>query len=280
MKRGGLIALTVLLALAGLYCLWRYYQDAWLPNAQVDRALAAQNELFAQLRPDMEARAPAGTEPESPAQTGAAAPAGETRTEPLPAGAEAAEAETPDPLARLRARNPEAVGWLSIEGTTVDYPIVQAADNDFYLQNGFDRQYNYVGCPFLDERCTDGFGGFVSIVYAHHIRQEMFGDIARFRDSEYLRAHPSGALLAEDGLHTVEFFAYLTVPSASGVYQTELSTQTEREAYIDALFDAAVCTQGQTAQALKRREGLRLLLLSTCTYEFAEARGVLVGVIQ
>lgn len=278
MKQKGLIALTVLLALAGLYCLWRYYRDAWLPNAQVQQALDAQKELFAQLRPDMEQ--PAGTEPEAPAPTEAAPPAGDAGDKPQPAGAETAEAEAPDPLAQLRSHNPDAVGWLSIAGTSVDYPIVQASDNDFYLQNGFDRQYNYVGCPFLDERCADGFGGFLAIVYAHHIRQEMFGDIARFRDSGYLRAHPSGALLAEDGLHTVRFFAYLTVPSSSGVYQTEFSDRAERDAYIDALFDAAVCTQGETAQALKQREGLRLLLLSTCTYEFEEARGVLVGVIE
>ena len=176
--------------------------------------------------------------------------------------------------------NPDTVGWLTIPDTTVDYPIVQAGDNQFYLKTGYDRQYSYVGCPFLDSRCAEGFEGFNAIVYGHHIKHEMFGDIAKFSDIDYMRERPSGTLLTEDGQHNVQFFAYLTVPSTSKVYDTGIVNKTDRDGYIDSLFDLASYTVGQTAESLKRRDDLRLLLLSTCTYEFENARGVLVGVIQ
>ena len=257
MKIKLLTALTVLLAILGVYCGWRYYQDAWLPNRLVNDALAAQNELISQLRPEILRS--------------------DSEVEPL-TGDESEEKV--DHLAELKAFNPDTVGWLTIPDTTVDYPIVQAGDNQFYLKTGYDRQYSYVGCPFLDSRCAEGFEGFNAIVYAHHIKHEMFGDIAKFSDIDYMRERPSGTLLTEDGQHNVQFFAYLTVPSTSKVYDTGIVNKTDRDGYIDSLFDLASYTVGQTAESLKRRDDLRLLLLSTCTYEFENARGVLVGVIQ
>lgn len=263
MKRIVLIALTCLLAAVGAYCGWRYYHDVWLPNRQLRDAIEAQKELLRKLKPDLDSEDDSFSHPDAEDGAGYGSGGG-----------------WPAKLAKLKEFNPDTVGWLTIEGTTVDYPIVQAKDNELYLTTGFDRQHSDVGCPFMDARCDGSFGSFHSIVYAHHIDQAMFGDIALYKDSGFMEAHPSGVLLAEDGIHDVLFFAYLTTFSTSKAYETLLPEKEDRDAYIDFLFEEAGYTRGLTAGELKSDPGLRLLVLSTCTYEFENARGVLVGVIQ
>lgn len=275
MKRGLLFGLIMLLAAFGVYCGWRYYSDVFLPNRQITEALVAQNAMFEELKPDYNALMQ---------QAASDSVQSQTQAQPAPPETEAISAalET-DPLAGLRAVNRETVGWLTIAGTSVDYPIVQATDNSFYLKNGFDRQPNQgLGCPFLDSRCAPRFDGFNSIVYAHYIpgKQELFADIANYRDSAFLQRHRYGVLLTQDGVHQVRFFAYLTVPSDSFAYCTLFETKADRDTYLDALFSHATYTLQQTAADLKDCETLHLLLLSTCTYEYSEARGVLVGVIE
>ncbi len=268
MKRAAMIGMLVLLSGAFAYCGWRYYSETYLPNKQITEADTQQRELFVSLKPPPERF----TRP-----AGKSAPTDDNSPE------EESSPEITDPLAELKAANPDVAGWLTIDGTNIDYPIVQAADNGYYLQRGFDKKANYgLGCPFLDYRCESGFGGFNSIVYAHHIKgnQAMFGDIARYKDSGFMRKNPSGTLLTADGAHNVRFFAYMTIPSTAFAYETDFADDTAREEYINDIFNNANYTIEITPEDLKENSGLRLLLLSTCTYEYWEARGVLVGVIE
>ena len=269
MKRAVMWALVAVLCAALAFCGWRYYSDVYLPNKQITDADSAQRELFDSVRPSPERFVRTAEKPVSDTET----PQAQT-DEPT--------AET-DPLAELKAANSDAVGWLTIDGTNIDYPVVQASDNGFYLQNGFDKEYNYgLGCPFLDSRCDSGFGGFNSIVYAHHIRgnQAMFGDIAKYKSSDFMKQYPTGTLLAADGVHEVRFFAYMTIPSTAFAYDTGIESKSDKEEYIDGIFDNANYTIELTPDELKENSGLHLLLLSTCTYEYWEARGVLVGVME
>ncbi len=259
-----MIGLVAVLAGAFAYCGWRYYMETYLPEKQLTDADTSQRELFKNVRPSPERFA-------------------RTEGNPVSEEEQPSQADAPDPLAELKAANDEAVGWLTIDGTNIDYPIVQAKDNSFYLQNGFDKKYNYgLGCPFLDSRCDSDFGGFNSIVYAHHIRgnRAMFGDIAKYKSSSFMKQYPTGTLLTADGVHEVRFFAYMTIPSTAFAYRTGINNENDREEYIDEIFENANYTIDSTSDELKNNNELHLLLLSTCTYEYWEARGVLVGVIE
>ena len=90
---------------------------------------------------------------------------------------------------------------------------------------------------------------------------------------------PEGILTTAGGQKAVRFFAYLTVPSDDPLYTVEFSNPEEKEDYLDYLTDSAVYLYQMTAEDLKNTEDLHLLLLSTCTYEYEGARGVLAGVI-
>lgn len=251
MRRRVAGAVMLLLVCAGAYSGYRYYYDELLPELTIDGAYDAQIGLFEQVKPE--------------------------KQEP-PASGES----TPDPLQPAEEVNPAVTGWITIPGTHIDFPVCQAGDNEFYLHHGFDGELNNeLGCPFLDYRCEGDFSGFNSIVYGHHMtRQRMFADIALFQDEAYLHAHPAGTLTLKDGTHSVAFFAYMNVMSTAPAYHAVFISNSEKEEYIDYIFSDAVYTAGYTSDDLKQRDDLHLLLLSTCTFEFTDARGILVGIIE
>ena len=245
MKRKALTALLLLLIAAGVFCFCRYRQEKILPERQTDAAYDEEIALFARIRPQTE------------------------------------ESSSVPPLAPAAEVNDAAVGWITIEGTHIDYPIAQAADNDFYLHHTFDGQEAAIGCPFLDYRCAPDFSGFNSIAYAHHMsRQRMFADVSLYREPSFMQQHGTGCLITESGVHPVRFFAYMTVYSTAPAYHTVFVTDAEQQEYLDYIFAEAQYTSGITREALQQTDDLHLLLLSTCTFEYEEARGILIGVIE
>ncbi len=254
MKRTILYVMVFLLLIAGGYCGYRYYLDVIQPEQQIAAADEKQNAVFERVKPDIPADSDTGLSAEYAAEW--LAPAAEV--------------------------NKSTNAWLTIPGTHIDYPVVQGEDNDFYLHHGFDGELNQeLGCPFLDCRCRSDYSGFNSIVYAHHMtKQRMFADIALFKYSEFMKRCPKGILTTTGGQYSVRFFAYLTVPSNDAVYNVVCEDFEKREKYIAHLTESAVYTYGVTTEDLQNEENLHLLLLSTCTYEYDKARGVLVGVIE
>ena len=247
---------TVLIAV-GCYFAYRYYLDVIVPEQEIAAADSEQQELFEQIKPSPSPVKMTEAFSVSPAET--------------------VVLETvPDLLEGAAEINSSVVGWITIPGTHIDYPIAQGEDNEFYLYHGFDGKLNQkLGCPFLDYRCEPDFSGLNSIVYAHHMtRQRMFADVALFKDESFMLSHPTGTLTEHDTVHTVQFFAYLSVPSDSPVYQAEFADAEEKQKYLAYLKDTA-----SYYQETEIDENSHLLLLSTCTFEYETARGVLAGVI-
>ena len=156
-----------------------------------------------------------------------------------------------DPLEGLRERNPDIVGWITVPFTNIDYPIVQAKDNDYYLRRDLNGEYAQPGTIFMDYRCPKDGSGY-SIIYGHNMKSgSMFGALGRFEEKAFFDAHPEGRILFEDGWHDIKFFAFLTVPSDDpGIYG------------IPNAYSAR-----------------RVVALSTCSYAYQGARMVLLGEI-
>ena len=101
----------------------------------------------------------------------------------------AAPADSPG-FAELRALNPDVCGWLTLDGTRIDFPVVQGADNMVYVNTDVYGNFSLSGAIFLDSRCPADFTAPYSIVYGHHIEDGgMFGDIVQFTQSDYFAAH-------------------------------------------------------------------------------------------
>ena len=80
----------------------------------------------------------------------------------------------------LIAENSDCLGWLRISGTKIDYPIMQTKGNpQYYLRRDFNKQYSYMGTPFMDSRCDMNYDNNL-IVYGHNMRDGKTIDVGYF----------------------------------------------------------------------------------------------------
>lgn len=92
-------------------------------------------------------------------------------------------------LAPLFEHNPDCIGWLYIEGTGVNYPLMHTPDEpQRYLRLNFDKEYSSAGVPFLDGRCSLDGGNL--IIYGHNRKDgTIFADLKKYLDREFLESH-------------------------------------------------------------------------------------------
>ena len=113
----------------------------------------------------------------------------------------------------LAAVNGDLAGWLRIEETAVDYPLVQGADNDHYLNHLFDGTANKSGAIFIDSRNDRNFEDQNTLIYGHHMRDgSMFASLVNYKEQAYYDEYPVMLLFTPGGNYLVEFFAGYTVP--------------------------------------------------------------------
>ena len=168
----------------------------------------------------------------------------------------------------LQGRYPDCVGWLYSPSTPINYPIMQSADNDYYLRRAYDGSYNRCGSLFLDYRCTRDFSDSLSLVYGHNMKNDtMLGTLERYTDQAYYEAHREMYLLTRDADYVLRPFAGCVVPDNSGYYRIPLEISVEDYA-VAAQFDSAF-------QAELPADLDRIVVLSTCSYDFEEARFLL-----
>lgn len=173
----------------------------------------------------------------------------------------------------LRQTCPDVVGWIRIDDTCIDYPVVLGEDNVYYLNHLPDQTANSAGSIMMDSACDGGFGSTVSILHGHHMRSgAMFGDLDAFADEDYYRARPVIRLFTPDGDYDVEIFAACTVNGRTFGYPTGFQDADEFDAFVAGLkAETAYDTGVEVAY------GDRILLLSTCAYSFDTARFVVAG---
>ena len=100
----------------------------------------------------------------------------------------------------LSSINPDYIGWTRIDGTDIDYPIVQGQDNAEYLTTTFSGEKNKSGAIFMDYRCEDGFNGGFPIIYGHNMKDSsMFAALHRYLDSAFLTQHPEIIIVTPEG---------------------------------------------------------------------------------
>jgi len=139
-------------------------------------------------------------------------------------------------LARLREQNPDIVGWITVPYTNIDYPIVQARDNDYYLRRDLDGNPSTAGTIFMDFRCAPG--GSYGILYGHNMRSgKMFGSLREFRDPDFFQRVPCGTLHTPNGTFQLQFFAFVLAESSTGFYYKDLAfvSPAEKQVFLDTV---------------------------------------------
>lgn len=190
------------------------------------------------------------------------------RPVPDPTGALPAE-DAPDGFPAVdwgywQSANPDVIGWLTIPGTTVSYPILQAPAEDptFYLHHDAYRAWNYVGVPYLDAGCADGLLSGNAAVFAHHIKvgEPMFAPLASYADAAFAEAHPEVLIQTPAAKRRLTVMAAARIPGSSPTKRVSFEGPEDfRIWYAERLEEAAV-VRDETVPA-------RTTTLITCSYE-------------
>lgn len=203
------------------------------------------------------------------------------QADPAPAEPEPGPAPAPTALpARdftdLLARNPDVVGWIAIDGTPVDFPVVQGKDNDYYLRHDLDREYDLEGLPYADYECDVEKGRHL-ILYGHNMgvgQTARFSSLQNYRHSDYYTRHPVITLdtLWGSALYKVTAVYALSARPEDADYfdfnrYVEFADEAAQQRYLDEVAARAFYTAGDYA-----RPDERLLSLCICTYEMEDAR--------
>lgn len=115
-------------------------------------------------------------------------------------------------LEELQAINPDVCGWLTIDDTHIDYPVV-IGDNDMeYVNKDVYGDFALSGSIFLDSDSARDLSDAYTLVYGHHMDNgAMFGDVVEFVNTDYFEAHPTGTLYLPDATYSIEIFACVQV---------------------------------------------------------------------
>lgn len=170
----------------------------------------------------------------------------------------------------LRAVNPDIVAWIYQEGTGVNYPVVHGSDNEYYLDHMLNGDYNKFGTPFVDSRIDNIFDRSLTIIYGHNMKNgSMFACLTEYKSQQYYDAHPTMLLLTPEGNYRLELFSGFTTGGNSGVYQWEFS---DDNAFLQYIAD--IKSRSNFRSDVSVAAGDRVVMLSTCAYNFEEARYV------
>ena len=173
---------------------------------------------------------------------------------------------------QMNANYANAIGWIYVPDTHINYPVMQSEDNDFYLHHGADGGYLYAGSIFLDYRCNADFSGVSNILYGHNMsNRSMFADVTNFTDRTYFDSHRYGWLTTENDVYCVCFFAVDVTENTGEIYNTDSSWRTVMS---EAVNRAVIYDDIEIADTD------RLVMLSTCTGANSSSRTVLVGKIM
>ena len=176
----------------------------------------------------------------------------------------------------LRAQNPDIAAWIYSPDTPINYPILQAADNSYYLTRLVDGSYNKYGSLFLDYRNPADLSDWNSVVYGHNMKNEsMFGSLLGYQDQGYFEAHPKLYLLTPGASYVIRVAAGCLIPSDSPLYNSLNPEEAQRARLIADWLAASDFTSGLTPTHQDR-----LITLSTCSYEYDTARYVVLGVLE
>lgn len=173
----------------------------------------------------------------------------------------------------LKEENEDVIAWLFSEGTVINYPVMQGEDNSYYLYRLADRTWNSKGSLFVDYRIENPFVDFNTVIYGHRMNDgSMFKSLLEYRDDEdYYENHKVMALATPEASYGLEIFGAATIPADSAMYKFGFDSDGEKAAYIDWIRKHNEIPSDGGAE-VEVSPSDKIVMLSTCTYEFDEAR--------
>lgn len=171
----------------------------------------------------------------------------------------------------LLSLNQEIVGWIRLPNTMINYPVVKADNNQFYLKHNFYKEPSKAGAIFMDFRNEPAAKEKHKIIYGHHMKDgSMFGDLKKYRTADFLYENPiiEFNTLYEDIKWEI-FSVYVTGVDFYYI-KTDYSDKEDYRSFIESISEKSIFRIDTEVT-----EEDQILTLSTCSYEFEDARFVI-----
>ena len=190
------------------------------------------------------------------------------------------EPEVMDRYKVLYEKHNDMIGWLSIDGTIIDYPVMQNEDNEYYLHHNFYKEEDHYGCLFVKDIADVDTPGTNFIIYGHNMKDgSMFGILDNYQKQSFYEEHP---LIHFDTLYEERTYEILAV-FPSQVYREDedvfkyyqfyqADTEEEFLSFYENVMAMALYKTGVTAKF-----GDTFLMLSTCAYYVEDGRLVVLA---
>ena len=146
-------------------------------------------------------------------------------------------------LYNLYLINNDLVAWIDIEGTNINYPIMQ--NGEYYLRRNIYKEYSSYGTPFLAEYCNINTSDNL-IIYGHHIKSGMmFADLDKYKNYDYYLNHKIVKLYKLQGTETIEedyriIFCFKTTVNKGGFKYYNFYNSASKEEYI-SVIEHCIC---------------------------------------
>lgn len=176
-------------------------------------------------------------------------------------------------LAELQAINPDVLGWLTIDDTHIDYPVVIGETDMEYVNKDVYGDFALSGSIFMDSDNACDLSDAYTLVYGHHMDNgAMFGDVVEFVNTDYFESHPSGTLYLPDATYTIEIFACVQVDAFDSMIYDPLAQDGDVSELLHYVDEIAVQSRYIGVQPTDKVIGL-----STCAEAETNGRVVIFG---
>lgn len=216
--------------------------------------------------------------PKEPETTVQRTTAPEPTEEPETSTEEEPEPETesyvsPIDFEALWEKNPDVIGWIRMEGTQIDYPILYSGDNDYYLHHDIDGNETAAGSIFLDMEDRPDMTNPHNVIYGHRMRDgSMFKDVIRFREEQFFRDHPYYRIYLPDREIRLKVISCYYSANSYQLRRMYFPTQRAFDQYVERAREK--CPYAVEVEYPVKS----LFTLITCSYEVEDARTVLLAV--
>lgn len=276
MKAGKIIYMILVILLSAVFCVSGYHVAKYIIESRQQKA--HYDDLASIVESIQNAEAVVETAPSRPTQpdaTEVSAPEDPTTEENT-----STEPQILPEYQPLYDMNPHLVGWIKIDNTPINYPVMQTpTQKDYYLRRNFDKEYSDRGCIFVREQC-DVFAPSDNItIYGHNMRDgSMFAGLSRYLSRDFLQEN---SLITFDTIyehHTYQVFAvFRTTASAGKGFGYHLFSDAADETQFNE-FVATCKSLSLYDTGITPAYGDKIICLSTCEYTQVNGRLVVAAV--
>ena len=162
------------------------------------------------------------------------------------------------------------IGWIRINDTEINQPIVQGKDNGYYLRHNYRGEYATAGSVFMDYRNASDFSDDFMIIYGHRMTGHlMFGDVKLFADASFFEEHSGGTIRVGDELYGLHILGYGVIDAWDDLYEVRSYRNGKNWEIVTRFASMALNRRGQY-------NGGRIVMLSTCDKDSKRYRDVLI----